>query len=67
MITAVVLDMDGLLIDTEPVWRTAEKEVFAELGIELTEADVLDTTGVRVDRVPGDAVDLEAGADDHAV
>ena len=51
MITAVVLDMDGLLIDTEPVWRTAEKEVFAELGIELTEADVLDTTGVRIDEL----------------
>jgi mannitol-1-/sugar-/sorbitol-6-/2-deoxyglucose-6-phosphatase len=50
-ITGVVLDMDGLLIDTEPVWRTAEKEVFAELGIELTEADVLDTTGVRVDEL----------------
>ena len=41
---AVVLDMDGLLIDTEPVWRTAEKEVFADLGIDLTEADLLDTT-----------------------
>ncbi|HME63817.1 MAG TPA: HAD-IA family hydrolase, partial [Streptosporangiaceae bacterium] len=50
-ITGVVLDMDGLLIDTEPVWRTAEKEVFADLGIELTEADVLDTTGVRVDEL----------------
>jgi mannitol-1-/sugar-/sorbitol-6-/2-deoxyglucose-6-phosphatase len=43
--------MDGLLIDTEPVWRTAEKEVFAELGVELTEADLLDTTGVRVDEM----------------
>jgi beta-phosphoglucomutase-like phosphatase (HAD superfamily) len=43
--------MDGLLIDTEPVWRTAEQEVFAELGVELTEADVLDTTGVRVDEM----------------
>jgi sugar-phosphatase len=48
---AVVLDMDGLLIDTEPVWRTAEKEVFADLGIDLTEADLLDTTGVRIDEV----------------
>jgi sugar-phosphatase len=43
--------MDGLLIDAEPVWRTAEKEVFAELGMELTEADLLDTTGVRVDEM----------------
>jgi HAD superfamily hydrolase (TIGR01509 family) len=51
LIKAVVLDMDGLLIDTEPVWRTAEKEVFAELGVELTQADLLDTTGVRVDEL----------------
>jgi HAD superfamily hydrolase (TIGR01509 family) len=50
-IGAVVLDMDGLLIDTEPVWRTAEQEVFAELGVELTEADLLDTTGVTVDEL----------------
>jgi sugar-phosphatase len=50
-IRAVVLDMDGLLIDTEPVWRTAGKEVFANLGIDLTEADLLDTTGVRVDEM----------------
>ncbi len=43
--------MDGLLIDTEPVWRTAQKEVFAEFGVELTEADLLETTGVRIDDV----------------
>ena len=43
--------MDGLLIDTEPVWRTAGQEVFAELGVELTRADLLDTTGVRVDEM----------------
>jgi sugar-phosphatase len=51
LITAVVLDMNGLLIDTEPVWRTAACEVFANLGIDLTEADLLDTTGVRVDEM----------------
>ena len=50
-IIGVVLDMDGLLIDTEPVWRGAEKEVFADLGIELTEADLLDSTGVRIDEL----------------
>jgi mannitol-1-/sugar-/sorbitol-6-/2-deoxyglucose-6-phosphatase len=48
---AVVLDMDGLLIDTEPVWRAAEYAVFGELGVSLTRADLLDTTGVRVDEV----------------
>ena len=50
-ITGAVLDMDGLLIDTEPVWRTAEHEVFAELGVELTQADLLDTTGVTIGEV----------------
>jgi len=50
-IGAVVLDMDGLLIDTEPVWRAAQRHVFAALGVELSEADLLDTTGVRIDEV----------------
>jgi HAD superfamily hydrolase (TIGR01509 family) len=44
-VEAVILDMDGLLIDTEPVWRAAEADVFADLGIELTERDLLDSTG----------------------
>ncbi|MGD0832806.1 MAG: hexitol phosphatase HxpB [Candidatus Dormibacteria bacterium] len=47
-IEAVVLDMDGLLIDTEPAWREAETEVFAALGIRLTEADMLATMGRRI-------------------
>jgi beta-phosphoglucomutase-like phosphatase (HAD superfamily) len=50
-IGAVVLDMDGLLIDTEPVWRTAEAEVFAELGVELTQADLFESTGPTIDEV----------------
>jgi mannitol-1-/sugar-/sorbitol-6-/2-deoxyglucose-6-phosphatase len=50
-VTGVVLDMDGLLIDTEPVWRVAERDVFAELGVELTQADLLDTTGMRIDEL----------------
>jgi HAD superfamily hydrolase (TIGR01509 family) len=42
---AVILDMDGLLIDTEPVWRVAQAEVFAGLGVQLTEQELLDSTG----------------------
>jgi mannitol-1-/sugar-/sorbitol-6-/2-deoxyglucose-6-phosphatase len=49
LISAVVLDMDGLLIDTEPVWRVAERQVFAELGVEVSDADLLDGTGVTID------------------
>ena len=44
---AVILDMDGLLIDTEPVWRASETEVFGELGIQISEVDMLATMGLR--------------------
>ena len=45
------MDMDGLLIDTEPIWRLAETAVLAGLGIELTEADLLETTGHQIGAV----------------
>jgi beta-phosphoglucomutase-like phosphatase (HAD superfamily) len=47
----VIFDMDGVLIDTEPVWRRVEKEVLATLGISLSEADCRETMGVRIDEV----------------
>jgi mannitol-1-/sugar-/sorbitol-6-/2-deoxyglucose-6-phosphatase len=50
-VDAVILDMDGLLVDTEPVWRVAESAVFAELGISLSERDLLDSTGQPIDEV----------------
>jgi len=50
-VTAVILDMDGLLIDTEPVWRAAEASVFAGLGISLSEQDLLDSTGQTIAEV----------------
>lgn len=51
MIKAVIFDMDGLLIDSEPVWREAEKEVFALVGITLTEEMCFQTVGLRIDEV----------------
>src|SRR5687767_11683891 len=47
-IEAVVFDMDGILVDSEPIWRAVEREVFAGVGIEVTEEDLLETMGVRV-------------------
>jgi HAD superfamily hydrolase (TIGR01509 family) len=38
MFRAAIFDMDGLLIDSEPSWRAAEREVFGSLGIEITDA-----------------------------
>jgi HAD superfamily hydrolase (TIGR01509 family) len=46
---AVVFDLDGLLIDSEPFWRRAEIEVFARVGLQLTELDVRQTMGLRID------------------
>ena len=52
-IEAVVFDMDGVLVDSEPIWRAVEQEVFGGVGIEVTEEDLLETMGVRV----GDVVE----------
>lgn len=46
---AVVFDLDGLLIDSEPFWRRAEIEVFGSVGLALTEVDVRQTMGLRID------------------
>ena len=51
MIKAVIFDMDGLLIDSEPFWRKAEQEAFSEVGITLTDADCRETMGYRLNEV----------------
>lgn len=51
MIKAVIFDMDGLLIDSEPFWRESEMAVFADNGVYLTEDDCRKTTGMRIDEV----------------
>jgi len=50
-IRAVIFDMDGLLIDTEPIWRSSEIEIFGSLGLKLSEEQLLETMGVRVAEV----------------
>ncbi len=49
MIKAVIFDMDGVLIDSEPLWRKAEMLVFKKVGINLTEELCRQTTGFRQD------------------
>jgi len=48
---ALIFDMDGVLVDSEPLWRLAERQVFAEVGLELTDADCERTMGMRTDEV----------------
>ncbi|RMI00128.1 MAG: hexitol phosphatase HxpB [Calditrichaeota bacterium] len=51
MIKAVIFDMDGLLIDSEPMWQQAEMAQFAKVGLELTPEMCTQTTGMRIDEV----------------
>ena len=48
---AVIFDMDGLLVDSEPLWREAEIEVFGKVGVQLDDAMCRQTTGLRHDEV----------------
>jgi sugar-phosphatase len=50
-VEAVILDMDGVLIDTEPAWRAAESDVFAGLGVPLSASDLLDSTGQPIEEL----------------
>lgn len=48
MIKAVIFDMDGVLLDSEPFWKIAETEVFNSVGVPLT-FELCDTTvGMRL-------------------
>jgi HAD superfamily hydrolase (TIGR01509 family) len=51
MLRAAIFDLDGLLIDSEPLWRRAEREGFARVGLRLTDEDCRQTTGLRIDLV----------------
>lgn len=48
---AVIFDMDGVLIDSEPLWKIAMEEVFLSVGCPLTRQDFQHTVGLRIDEV----------------
>lgn len=50
-INAAIFDMDGLLVDSEPLWKRAEQAVFGQLGLRLTDEMCEQTRGRRIDDV----------------
>lgn len=48
---AVIYDMDGVLTDSEPIWKVAMEEAFRSVGSPLTKQDFQRTVGLRLDEV----------------
>jgi HAD superfamily hydrolase (TIGR01509 family) len=48
---AVIFDMDGVIIDSEPLWKIAEVEAFHKVGLDLTFTECEETVGLRIDQV----------------
>jgi len=46
-VSTVIFDMDGLLIDSEPLWYEAAQESFAHLGVSINQEEYNETTGLR--------------------
>lgn len=69
-LNSVIFDMDGLLIDSEPLWKEAADDLLLQYGKRLTNQQYATTTGLRTKEFldhwftrlnlpPGDLVDTE--------
>jgi len=48
---AVIFDMDGVLIDSEPFWHSIEKEIFLREGVTITEEMCVSAQGKKSEHV----------------
>jgi HAD superfamily hydrolase (TIGR01509 family) len=62
---AMAFDMDGLLVDTEPLWWRAEREVAEQLGGVWTDADSVSCVGGPMEKV-ADIIIKRTGRGDSA-
>jgi HAD superfamily hydrolase (TIGR01509 family) len=62
--SAVFFDMDGLLVDSEPLWLESETEMMAEFGYQWLESDQAACLGGPLDRVGNYMSDLIGGQRD---
>lgn len=46
-LNTVIFDMDGLLIDSEPLWKQAAADVFRNYGLQLSPEEYRSTMGMR--------------------
>jgi len=49
--SAVIFDMDGVLVDTEPTYIDISRQMFRQLGIEMSEQRILSYVGVPAQRM----------------
>lgn len=48
---AVIFDMDGVLVDTEPIYKELNMEHFAELGVEISDEEYNSFIGIAATRM----------------
>jgi len=51
MIRGAIFDMDGLLVNTEPLWQKAEIKIFNELQVPMDVEKCHSVMGLRIDEV----------------
>ena len=56
--SAILFDMDGTLIDSEPLWLEAEIEIMEELGCNWDQQDQINCLGGPIDKTENYMQDL---------
>ena len=51
MIDTIIFDMDGVLLDSEPLWLKAQIDTFAKVGIRITPTMHQSTMGLRASQI----------------